>query len=297
MSLINLVGIGLSTRMVAASEITERGVLSDDQCSFFHRQGYLSLSAIATEAEVAELRAVYQSLFDRKAGWEDGNFLDFAGLDDSRPRIPQILMPSLYEPSLKISKLHATCLHIARQLLGPSAEFVFDHAMTKPANGGPPTPWHQDTAFDTRVTTHETITFWMPLQAVKKEDGCLRFIAGSNNGPVLRHRRMYGDPRMHGLEALDVDEEKAAYCPLNAGDLTIHHHLTLHGAAANVGFANRWAYAIGFGVRTGTPTVHREFPWNRSVCTSREMRFKSTLGFWAKVRHDARSMLTWLRIL
>src|SRR5260370_1075987 len=122
----------------------------------------LSTSQITTASEVERIRAIYQQLFDQRAGWEDGNYLDFAGPDDGHPRLPQILMPSLYEPTLRQSRLFSNCFGIARQLLGPSAEFVFDHAMTKPACGGLPTPWHQDKAFYTRQTTHETITFWVP---------------------------------------------------------------------------------------------------------------------------------------
>lgn len=264
--------------------------LTPEQCAFFDREGYLALPAIATAGEIEELRAIYGRLFDRRAGWKDGNFLDFAGLDDSRARLPQILMPSNYEPSLRQSSLFATCLGIARQLLGPSAEFNFDHATTKPA-GGMPTPWHQDKAFYTRQTTHETITFWIPLQPATRESGCLRFIPGSNHGPILEHRHLNDDPRIHGLEALGVDENKAVYCPLPVGGATIHHHRTLHGAGANVTAQHRWAYAMGFGVRTSVPTVSREYAWNRSIRTARESRYVSSLGRWAQLRHRVRSRL------
>jgi hypothetical protein len=257
--------------------LSDGAPLSADQVAFFHAEGYLALPPLATAAEVAALRAIYAALFARRAGWSDGNYLDFAGPDDEHPRLPQILMPSLYEPALRASPLHDRCHAVARQLLGPAAEFNFDHAITKPAQGGVSTPWHQDKAYYTRKTTHRTITFWIPLQPVTRESGCLRFIPRSHRGPLLEHRHLDGDSRIHGLEAIGVDEARAAYCPLEAGGATIHHHMTLHGAETNVSATDRWAYALGFGTRTATPIVSREHPWNRTP-TARELRFLQSLG-------------------
>lgn len=58
-----------------------------------------------------------------------------------------------------------------------------------------PTPWHQNKASYTRQMTHETIIFWVPLEPVTKQSGCLRFIPGSNYGPILTHRPLNDDPR------------------------------------------------------------------------------------------------------
>jgi ectoine hydroxylase-related dioxygenase (phytanoyl-CoA dioxygenase family) len=162
--------------------------------------------------------------------------------------------------------------------------------MTKPARGGVPTPWHQDKAFYTRKTRHETITFWVPLQRVTAESGCLRFIPGSHSGPLFQHRHLNGDPRIHGLEALDVDETHAVSCALEVGDATIHHHRMLHAADTNVSGEPRWAYAMGFGVMTAVPTVAREHQWNRSGPTERERRMLS-LKPWRRVKQFARTTL------
>jgi hypothetical protein len=267
--------------------------LTEQQCAFFHREGYLALPAITTASEVERLRTIYERLFEQRVGWKDGNYLDFAGPDGGCVHLPQILMPSLYEPALRQTRLFSNCLGIARQLLGPSAELVFDHAMTKPARGGLPTPWHQDKAFYTRKTTHETITFWVPLQPVTRESGCLRFIPGSKHGPILRHRHLNNDPRVHGLEALNVDEKKAVSCPLPAGGATIHHHRTLHGAEANVAGEHRWAYAMGFGIKPPVPPVVREYAWNRSALTDRELRYVSSLNRWARLKYRLRSRLVY----
>jgi Phytanoyl-CoA dioxygenase (PhyH) len=267
--------------------------LTEQQCAFFHREGYLVLPAVTTASEVERLRTIYEHLFEQRTGWKDGNYLDFAGPDGGGAYLPQILMPSFYEPALRQTRLFSNCLGIARQLLGPSAELVFDHAMTKPARGGLPTPWHQDKAFYTTQTTHEAITFWVPLQPVARESGCLRFIPRSNQGPIHSHRHLNNDPHVHGLEVLNVDEKEAVSCPLPAGGATIHHHRTLHGAEANVAGEHRWAYAMGFGIKSAVPTVTREYAWNRSVLTDRELRYVSSLNRWGRVKYRLRSKLVY----
>jgi len=280
---------------VAASDRAD-AVLSEQQCRDFHAGGYLSLPTLATAEEVSWLRVIYERLFDRRVGWNEGNFLDFAGPDDERPALPQILMPSLYEPALRASALHGRCLSIARQLMGSAAEFHFDHALTKPAHGGPFTPWHQDVAFYITYSTHRTITFWVALQEVGRDSGCLRFVPGSNHGPPLKHRHLHDDPRIHALEAIGVDEARAVYCPLPAGGATIHHNMTLHGAGPNISGVARWAYAMGFGPRSPDRVVPREFVWNRVSRTARNARFAQSLVGRERFAYMLRSALVRLRL-
>jgi hypothetical protein len=267
-------------------------VLNDDQIAFFHREGFLSLPKITSAEEVDFVRGIYDRLFDARTGWRDGNYLDYTGVDDMVPaRLPQILMPSVYEPALKETAIFANCQAIARQLLGPAAEFIFDHATLKPARTGPPTPWHQDQAFYGAGTAYFAITFWIPLQPVTRDSGCLRFVPRSNTGPLLEHRPLNGDRRVHGLEALEVDDAKAVYCPLDAGGATIHHYMTVHGADANCSGTPRRAYALGFGVRLAKPLVRREYAWNRGKNAPHEIRFRSSLSPWRRLKRTLRLQL------
>jgi len=296
MAIVPQVSDGIAVDLSTAAMERVNGGLTQQQCHQFHANGYLSLPSLATPDEVSSLRVMYERLFNDRTGWKDGNFLDFAGPDDEKPCLPQILMPSLYEPALRVSPLHQRCLSIAQQLLGSAAEFHFDHVITKPPQGGVPTPWHQDMAFYTTYSTHRTITFWVALQEVTRESGCLRFVPGSNHGPLLKHRHLHDDPRIHGLEAIGVNDTSAVYCPLLPGGATIHHNMTLHGAGANTSRAPRWAYAMGFGVRSSTPVVPREFAWNRVSCTARNGRYVTSLPGRERLAYMVRSALVRLRL-
>jgi hypothetical protein len=250
--------------------------LTSEEVRFFAEEGYLSIPSVSSAEEIRWLVGVYDQMFAERVGWQDGYFVDFAGDEtEERIHIPQILGPVAYRPELRETLLWRNCEAMAKQLLGPEATFQFDHAMLKPAGGGAPTPWHQDQAFYLRGTRYQTITLWVPLQEVGPETGCLKYVARSHLGPLLAHRPLAGNPAIHGLEALGVEEgDRVRHCPLPAGGCVVHHRLTLHGADRNVTPTPRRAYAIAFGVRQRSIVVPKEHPWNAVKQTASEKRMK-----------------------
>ena len=254
--------------------------LAPGQVSQFWEQGFLAIPQICTELEVRRLCEVYDRLFAQRTGWDKGDLFDFAGPDTpgSVPVLPQLLEPSRYEPSLKKSVVRANALAIARQILGPRAELVFEHAMLKPAHIGAETPWHQDEAFFPIYTNYQSITIWIPLQPVDTSNGCMQFIPGSHAGAVLPHRRLNDDPRVHGLEVCGTNVTQAVSCPLPAGGATVHHCRTLHHAGPNLTGGPRRAYALGFGIRSKEFTLRSEFPWNAHRTSARDRRADASQG-------------------
>lgn len=225
-------------------------VLTGEQIAEFRDLGYLRLESIAPPDEVEWLRGVFDRLFAERAGWERGRAFDLAGTDEAgkEPVLPQILRPVDFEPALAGTQFRANALAIAKQLLGPEAEWWFEHAISKPAGIGAPTPWHQDEAhrFDPGVD-YEQLSVWMPLQPATEENGCMRYVPRSNHGPVLEHRPLDGDPRKSALECIgDFDREAAVLCPLPPGGAAIHHCRTIHGAGPNTSGQPRRAYILGF---------------------------------------------------
>lgn len=255
-------------------------MLTLDEVAAFHESGFISIPQITTADEVGWIRDACDRLFEQRAGWGTGDLFDFAGTDapGTALKAPQLSHPSKYEPALLNTHFHASALVMARQLLGPAAQFVFDHSMLKPARTGSSTPWHQDEAFYPFKGGSNVLTFWMPLQDVDAQNGCLDFIPGSNKGPLLPHQRINNDPRIHGLEALGVDETLKVACPLSAGGATIHGYHTLHHSNPNVSDGPRRAYAVLFG--TPTPQFHSKegFSWNEKMATQRLKRTARSQG-------------------
>jgi ectoine hydroxylase-related dioxygenase (phytanoyl-CoA dioxygenase family) len=270
--------------------------LAAHEIARFWNDGHLHLPAIADRVEVERLIPIYDRVFAAQAGFACGDFFDFAGRNDGDPALPQILQFSRYAPEFQHTALWRDVEAAARCLLGPDAVFLFDHAMVKQPHA-PATPWHQDQAFNPSGARYDFVTFWIPLQDVDRDSGCLKFVSGSHAGPLLPHQPIGGNPRAHGLEALGVDETAAVYAPLAGGGCTVHHRLTLHGADANSVATPRRAWGIVYGVRTARPLVTHEYSWNRRRSTDRARRSRHALPAWPRWKRTVRHMLVLLGMI
>ena len=250
--------------------------LSAEQIQSFHLDGFLAITTPVTdEAELAWMRDVYDRIFSERAGRDQGDQFDLAGSDeeDKTAALPQILNPAKYAPELNDGKYLGVIRQIARQLFGPDADAGVGHAIYKPAGIGAATPWHQDEAYWDPEFQYQNASVWMPLQEATIENGCLWFVPRSHEWPILEHRPIGGDVRVHGLEIVDVAPLKhAVACPLPAGGITIHRNRTAHYAGANTSNVPRRALILGTGRANNPYPGTRSFPWNEIKKTAREAR-------------------------
>lgn len=252
-------------------------VLTQDQIDFYHREGYLSLEAITTQEEVDRLREIYDRLFERRAGRETGDQFDLAGTDEEgkEASLPQILNPSRYAPELLEGQFRINAEAIAKQLLGEEAALHGEHAINKPPRQGAATPWHQDEAYWDPAFDYAELSIWIPLQPATLENGCMQFIPGSHKQEVAEHQPIGNDPRVHGLELVEVDARKAVACILPAGGCTIHGSRTMHYAGPNTSDAPRRALILTGGLPATPRAEERRFPWNERKHTAREERARA----------------------
>jgi hypothetical protein len=109
--------------------------------------------------------------------------------------------------------------------------------------GNGPTAFHQD--FITfGVDRSGGMTFWIPLEAYGPDAGTMSFVSGSHQLGVLGSYRAYGDG-----DALDAFPElrelpMSEAMRYDVGDITVHSHLTIHGAGINQLDKPRWSYII-----------------------------------------------------
>jgi phytanoyl-CoA hydroxylase len=75
---------------------------------------------------------------------------------------------------------------------------------------------------------------WMALDPVDEENGCLRYVPGSQQRGIRPHGRTKTLGFSQGITDYD-DEDRAIEVPivLQPGDVTIHHGNTIHRADAN----------------------------------------------------------------
>lgn len=190
----------------------------------FRRDGFLALEALTDAQTVAELATVYDQML---AGEVTCAATDRLLGDVTR----QIMMPSRYHPLFRDNAaLHAGRAIAAQVLDCAHPVRVYDMLTYKPPSHNVATPWHQDYAYafmpaaraGARVAQN-FVQFWVPLDDVDENTGCMQFIPGVHTHPLLPHVVASGDPDDEGrLLAIDaphahLDLARAVVCPLAAG--------------------------------------------------------------------------------
>jgi ectoine hydroxylase-related dioxygenase (phytanoyl-CoA dioxygenase family) len=224
--------------------------INDEQIAFFYQHGYLAIEAITTQEEVERLREAYDRLITWKVGGTENKKLVLAEVDENLKQSGHLVIanPHAFYFALRNTLYEANASAISRRLLGEDAELRESYVIYKPARYGTPTPWHQDGAYLPPNFEFNFLTFWMPLQGVTPENGCMRFIPGSHRFKVMPHHHVNDDPHNPELEIDDgyTDLSKSVACPLPPGGATIHTLRTVHGTGANRSNLPRRALILDF---------------------------------------------------
>ena len=223
-------------------------LLPHDLSGRFQHDGFAVVDELTTAEDIAQVRSLLDPLFDRFDSLGDRAF-DLAGpiLPGASPKSPEVNEAAVLEPKLRATLTYERCRKIARHLLGVPVGYQFDHAIYKSPHNQTPTAWHQDEAYNLEPIPLHSIHFWIPLQPVNVENGCMWFIPGSHQGGLLTHGLT--NPRGGGgTRAVEnLDSRSAVACPLNVGGATIHQPLTLHYTGANQSHEHRRAWILHFG--------------------------------------------------
>lgn len=211
--------------------------LNPEQIQQFHRDGFMSVDQLIEPATVQKLRDIYDQFLDGKidAGDQDGML---GGLTR------QIMKPSAHHKYFQDNPALSAARGIARQLLdSQTINFQFDMLISKPPGNTNPTPWHQDGAYSEmpfapagKVLPNAYLQFWIALDDVDETNGCMQFVPGLHNEPLLEHfiagTTEPGDPKRI-LETKQAEAYKAVACPLQAGGCTVHAITTPHFTGGN----------------------------------------------------------------
>jgi len=213
----------------------------------FVERGYVHVPSLGvTPADLAEARGYLDQLFDRFAELPPQFAHDLGrGEDRAHPVLPEIVAVSTLAPALRRTKVFEAALEVARELLGPTAYVLYDHAIYKPPGQAGATSWHQDSGYDTEHT--ERLAVWIPFQDTGVVDGAMRYVPRSHLGGRQQHLTRT-TPDGKTVSYLDVDESAAVDQPCDLGGATAHDFHTVHGAGANLGNDVRRAWILDFGV-------------------------------------------------
>lgn len=195
-------------------------VLSVSEVGQFDHDGYISPIPVLSVAEANDLRHQLEAVEATQDGalypaQRSKSFLLFKWLNDLVGD-PRVLDP-------------------VAQLIGPDILLWNTIFWIKEAGAGNFVSWHQDTKY-WGLSSDQVVTAWIALSPASVEAGCMRVMPGTHRGEVLSHEDLYHADNMltRGQEiSIDLDEAKAVFMPLEAGEMSIHNYRLAHASGPN----------------------------------------------------------------
>lgn len=162
-----------------------------------------------------------------------------------------VMLPRMYCKEWQGNLFERRCRDIANQLHGGDMAVDYDQILAKRPNSSDAIfAWHQDMAYWPPLESSlATATCWLAVTDSTVENGCMRFVPGSNHEPQLRRHAPVGKTReeSHALYTpLDENTENVVYVPIKRGDITVHDERVVHGSGPNMSSGWRNAYVLAF---------------------------------------------------
>jgi len=125
-------------------------------------------------------------------------------------------------------------LDAVESLIGPDILLFGASLFSKKARDVRFVSWHQDAAYY-GLDPQEEVTCWVGLTDADIENGCMRVLPGSHLGADAVHEETYDPQNMlgRGQTIRGIDDGKAVYMPVKAGQFSMHHERTIHGSMPN----------------------------------------------------------------
>lgn len=225
--------------------------LTKEQIETYHKDGYIVLDDVITEAEMATFEPLYQQFIEGKVPDMGRDFCDMSGPYDRKFEEFQLVnavLPRKYRTELVDNIFERRTESIAKQLIGEDIALDYDQFLAKrPRKGGAKFAWHQDLGYwPTGTPDTITTTCSLALDDADKDNGCLQVVPGSHLEPELRpHRPMLsstgeaGDrEESHVLTAELKEEDEVVFLPVKRGSVSVHNEKIVHGSGGNT--SDRW---------------------------------------------------------
>ncbi len=227
--------------------------LTQAQLDAFARDGWVVLPDFLGEPELQALERDYMRLLRREVPVTGRDYCDMTG-DYDRPiedfELLNVMLPRVYMPSLRGNAYERRAAAVVRQLLGEGFEIDYDQFVAKPPRrDGAVFHWHQDLGYWPITEDTRTATFWLALDDVDDDNGCVRFVDGSHLEPELRwHVPLHGDRESNHTLVAEVDptSDRIRSAAMKRGSVTIHHERTVHGSRGNRSDRWRRGYVLAF---------------------------------------------------
>jgi len=226
------------------SEAANPRRLSAAQVETFNREGYLSGLRIFSAEEISGIRRYFDDLLARTlAAGADSYSISTAHLKHAR------VYDLLTEPRI--------VAHV-KDLLGENVIGWGSHFFCKMPGDGKRVSWHQDASY-WPLTPSKAVTVWLAIDDAGVDNACVRFIPRSHWLGHLTYSLTENDDNNVLNQVVDVATLRAPFDnQLQAGEISIHSDLLVHGSEANSSARRR----CGLTLRYCPAGVRAELGWN-----------------------------------
>ncbi len=235
----------------------------------YEQDGYLHLSGLLNEDEMAAIEGPYQELLSGRVPSVGKDLSDIDG-KLGKPMesfsAVSVLLPGKYlgelaeDANVYVQRAKA----VAAKLLGRPVEEVgldLDRIIAKkPNRPDAEFHWHQDDLYCTmhgvelELPEKDLVTVCLALDDTTPENGCISFVPGSHRGPLREHKPVFPDRcesestgmKISKVELGPEDAQRAVLVPIRRGDVTIHTGRTLHSSGGNKTDGWRRTYLLQF---------------------------------------------------
>jgi len=219
----------------------------------FEAHGWLVLRGVVSDRDLAELNRVFDALMTPSAARPG---------DD---RSGMVHRPNACRNSrVMLRHLHDGVAALACDLLGArSVQLLQDALLLKqPSALGSSIALHQDYSYTGYLDSPSSLSVGLALTEATQDSGCLYVVDASHKWGLISGLHVFADELQkdlgNRLSSAQRERVEQATIPLEvrAGDVTIHHCLTLHGSFYNT--SNRPRKTIITHLFSGDCTLVRE---------------------------------------
>ena len=209
----------------------------------FDKQGYIVVEKFLNTDEVLELQKQTERFVQEVVPGipPEEVFYEIAGDKSSLKQVQKLYEFDDYFLGLAQSK---KVVDLAEACLGGPVDLVNMQYFNKAPKIGKGTPAHQDGHYF-KIKPQEAVTMWLSLGKADKENGAVSYVRGSHLKGMRDHKETKVLGFSQGLsEWRTEDGDNEVQMTAEAGDILVHHSLTIHKAPDNL--SDRHRKSVGF---------------------------------------------------
>ena len=202
------------------SDPSRAHTLSSQRIEAYNRDGYIKGMRIFSGEEIDDIRSYFDALLTRVLE-SGGDSYSISTAHVHYGRVWDLLNDERIVAHVK-------------DILGPDVIGWGSHFFCKMPHDGKRVSWHQDASY-WPMSPSKTVTVWLAIDDADPQNACMRFIPGTHQHGHMTYHLSEEDENNVLFQTVPNAEEYGdpVDVELNAGEISMHSDMLLHGSEAN----------------------------------------------------------------